>query len=561
MLLCQSVWAQTALSYHITGLKYDAALENAKARLDIDIQHAGEHPSQIAIHHIYKQADQTILDAIKPFGYFKAKVTSDLKKQGNHWHAQFHVIPGPVLKVANVDIKITGFGENNPAFIALKQHLPIKPKDPLNVQAYKKLKRQLFNTAREQGYITSHLSKQTLEIDLVHYEANIILHFNTGERFYFGKTQFNKNYLNDRFLAKFLPYKPGDPFSSNTIAQTQRNLSDSGYFKSVIVTPDREAANHQQVPVDVHLVLKDSQSYHLGAGYGTDTGIRGLLGWDLNNITPGGQHFSALLHASFVQNTLQGTYYIPGRDPLKQRYTFSAGLQNEDINGRSLTGNLTTGYVFNTDQWQRNIRLSYQIERFAVEGDPSSTSHLLMPSFNLSHINADHTILATNGNRFDAIFKGATSAVASTVSFFQVDLQDKFIRTFFDDNRLILRGEYGYTTVSNLARFPLSQRFFTGGSQSVRGFGYKQLGPGRYLLTGSSELQRRVYNQWYAVGFVDTGNAFDNFGQPLFDLLKTGVGGGVMYASAIGPIELTLAHSLNPGFRSYAIQFVMGPDL
>lgn len=557
LLFCYNVFAtNTPFAYKIEGLTGDA-LNNATTQLNLMIKHLGDKPSNNQLNRFYENASDAIKQAIQPFGYFKAQVRSHLNKNKTPWHARFTVTPGPVMLVNQVDIRITGDGANLAEFANFKRKFPLHTGDPLNAKKYKQAKNNLFKLAQKYGYLNGKMLQQALNIDLIHYQANITLHFDTGKRFYFGKTKFNKTLFNPEFLSHFLPYKSGEPFSNQTISKTQSNFNDSNYFTSVSVTPMQQA-NNQDVPIDIHLVPKPSQDYHVGGGYGTDTGMRGLLGWDWNNITDTGQHFSAKLQAALEQSNLQGTYYIPGRDPLKQQYTLGAGLQIDDISGRSKTANVTAGYMFNTDTWQRSVSLSYQIENFTVEGQSQQHSKLLMPTLNISRTNADDTIFTTNGNKINLILKSGAKALASSVNFVQADLQGKLIRTFYDDNRILLRAEYGRTFVDNQTLFPLSQRFFAGGSESIRGYSYKEFGPDNSVVTASAEIQRRVYGKWYATGFFDTGDTFNGtFSHPL----KSAAGIGVMYASPIGPLELTLARPLNHGFRSYSIQFTMGPDL
>ena len=107
--------------------------------------------------------------------------------------------------------------------------------------------------------------------------------------------------------------------------------------------------------------------------------------------------------------------------------------------------------------------------------------------------------------------------------------------------------------------------FRAGGDQSVRGYGYRELGVrengaivgGKYMLTASAEYQYSLTDKWRLATFIDQGNSFNSLDIPT---LKTGVGFGVRWVSPVGPLRLDLAHALDDdgGVR---LQFSMGPEL
>lgn len=103
--------------------------------------------------------------------------------------------------------------------------------------------------------------------------------------------------------------------------------------------------------------------------------------------------------------------------------------------------------------------------------------------------------------------------------------------------------------------------FFAGSAQTLRGYDYQELGPGRYLAIGGIELQRRLHGNFYGAAFYNAGNAVENF--PIN--LQQAAGLGLLYRSPIGPIEVTVAHPFDTPYQydkgGFKIQFSMGPDL
>ncbi|MCU7862329.1 MAG: BamA/TamA family outer membrane protein [Candidatus Thiodiazotropha sp. (ex Lucinoma kastoroae)] len=135
------------------------------------------------------------------------------------------------------------------------------------------------------------------------------------------------------------------------------------------------------------------------------------------------------------------------------------------------------------------------------------------------------------------------------------------------DWRLLSRLELGATWADDLKELPPSKRFFAGGDNTVRGFGYQDLGPrdedddvigGRYLTVGSLELERHISGKWSGALFVDAGNAFD----PDFDSETAyGVGFGVRWRSPVGPVRFDVANGSEGDERQWRLHIVVGPEL
>ncbi len=123
--------------------------------------------------------------------------------------------------------------------------------------------------------------------------------------------------------------------------------------------------------------------------------------------------------------------------------------------------------------------------------------------------------------------------------------------TYWDargDRRSILavRGTVGSLLGADRLDVPEHQRFYAGGGGSVRGYDYQSIGPrdplrnrptgGASLLEASLEWRQRVWGSWGAVAFVDAGTVGTG-AAPDFSSLRVGVGLGVRYLTAIGPIR------------------------
>ena len=131
-----------------------------------------------------------------------------------------------------------------------------------------------------------------------------------------------------------------------------------------------------------------------------------------------------------------------------------------------------------------------------------------------------------------------------------------------------------------IADLPASQRFFAGGSTSVRGFQLDRLGVreilnedglsngGNGMIIFNFELRAQVGKLFkrdlVAVGFVDTGNVFHRVSDLDLGRLRTAVGFGARYDSPLGPIRLDVGFKTDQMFflksteRRWELHFSLG---
>jgi len=96
---------------------------------------------------------------------------------------------------------------------------------------------------------------------------------------------------------------------------------------------------------------------------------------------------------------------------------------------------------------------------------------------------------------------------------------------------------------------PPDQRFYAGGSGTVRGYRYQSLGPqfsankplgGTALAAGTIELRQRFGESWGMAVFADGGQLSPG-SRPFQGKFQVGVGTGVRYYTSIGAIRLDVA--------------------
>ena len=109
-------------------------------------------------------------------------------------------------------------------------------------------------------------------------------------------------------------------------------------------------------------------------------------------------------------------------------------------------------------------------------------------------------------------------------------------------------------------------RFFAGGDESVRGYGYRELGPvdesghvigGKYLLTGSIEYQHPVKDKIAVALFMDAGNAFNDWETDL----KYSAGIGVRWKTPVGRLKADIAVPNDQSKDDFRIHISFGVEI
>lgn len=562
--LSQTAWC-ASLSVKIEGIDNELR-DHVFGYLDIKREAERDEFSLGRLQRVHDKAEEQIKTALQVYGYYHVHVKSELREEQQSWIATYTVDLGDPVKILTLDISVSGEGQDDPVMTEALKKLPLAKGDVLKHPEYEKARNILWRTAIERGFLDAEYLKRQVNVDLRSYTAEVNLHLQTGKRYYFGPVQFDQNVMDEAFLRRYVKFNPGDPYNPAKLLQLQTTLSDSGLFQSVEVSPVKKSAIDNHVPIQVTLTERKSRQWRFGLGYATDTGARGSVS-HTRIVGEEGYKFSSKLLISEKKNSLYAGYTIPLADPVTDQLGFGVRYEDEITDSRESTiSGVTTSHTTNWGEWQRIISLNYEREIYIIATEPEETRRVLFPAISLTKVEADDRLYTRKGYRIFAELRGANDNILSDTNYAQLRLGLKWIRAFGEDNRVLLRGDFGTTNVAYLDRLPASQRFFAGGDNSVRGYAYEELGPkndkgevvgGKHLVVGSVELERRIAGNWSAAVFYDVGNAVNSIG----DELAAGAGIGLRWNSPVGPIRLDFAWALDKDVDRFRLHVIIGPDL
>jgi translocation and assembly module TamA len=508
------------------------------------------------VERLHNRVEREVDAALRPFGYYEPKVESTVTDQGHSdWRVIINIDTGTPVLVDHIDVRVDGPGENDPLFRRILNNLPMHKGDRLSHAAYDAIKADLQRTAATYGYLDAKLIRNELVVDPPNHIANIALELETGERYRFGATAIEQHVISDKLMRRYLRYHEGEYFDLTQVLRTQFALDDAQYFANLEVLPGEPDRQALTVPVNIRADASRRHRYSIGAGYATDTGIRGTFGYQDLRINSLGHSLSVAVQASQVQRyNVQSRYRIPVGDPAVENVSLNAIVEQETLaDVTATTQSLGPSFTDVTSGWQHvwllnGVHTVTQNDAATVVNvNTARSDELLVPELDLASVPTGYLGEPLFEKPLFATIKASHSALGSQADFIQLHLQAERVFHLGGKWHLLLRDEIGTTFVKDFNDLPAVYRFFAGGDNSVRGFAYNELSPlegplcqtnsagqvllaangscqpkpgyyiktgGKDVLTGTVEFIRELPHSLGVAAFFDYGNAFNSFRKP-----------------------------------------------
>jgi len=520
------------------------------------------------LEHFVRQADQKVIKALEPFGYYSTRVIIKIETpEADEYLLRVKVEIGHPVILADVSISVIGQGASEASLAALISRFPLKKGNILLHQPYEEARRNLQSRAQEMGYLDAEYTVHEIRIDETARFARITLVLETGAKYFFSDVTIEgASDYPDAFLRRYITFTPGDVFSYTRLAESQIQLNNSERFREVIVLAEKEQAQDFKIPVQILLKPMPRRGLKPGIGYGTDTGARFSLRYRDFNMFHKGQELSSNL---FISERLQGlatSYIIPSDKDIRTFTSAQINIQREDITtytSQLISLELARSSSFG-NQKQGTAYVKFQQEEYTI-GNQDSSARYVLPGIRFSDNHYDNMIRPTSGFRYALDLRGTSQALGSTTQLLQLLTEASHIVPLPWRLSLATSARANITFFSDpLSDLPPSLRFFAGGDQSVRGYAYQSLGPrdasgnvvgGKHLLTGCVELQRAILEDWAVSVFYNAGNAFDSFTDVT---LFQAAGFGVHYFTPVGALNLSVARTIGVEDPGYRIHFTVG---
>jgi translocation and assembly module TamA len=201
-----------------------------------------------------------------------------------------------------------------------------------------------------------------------------------------------------------------------------------------------------------------------------------------------------------------------------------------------------------------------------IQGNQDDQSVLFMPGISYSRGTNSGGNMPETADFYSLTVEVANKALASDTDFIRLRGRAGLIGSWSADERWLVRVDGGVILQEQVLNIPPSLRFYAGGDNSLRGFGYQKASPldesnlilgGTRLATINLEYQHRLKDEWWLAVFTDYGSAWNT--NPDW---QQSVGFGARWASPVGPLRIDLAFPINNDQQNgVRLHFTLGPEL
>ncbi|SEO66129.1 translocation and assembly module TamA [Luteibacter sp. UNC138MFCol5.1] len=568
--------AQAGIVLTVDGV--DENLRNAVVSGVELSQYAARDVTAAQVRRLYENAPDEVQAALRPYGYYEATATGDMRQVGKDWQVTLHVVPGVPVKVTSVNVEIDEEAGKVPAIRRAVRGIQNLKDQPLNDGVYDGARDAVSGALTATGFLDARIVTRRVEVNRAEHTAAVKLKWEAGRRYRYGVVRFKNSQFREDFLDRYVPFKKGDYFSQSQLLELQQALNGADYFAVVNVIPDTDDAKDGTIDINVELAPAKRTIYTGGPFFGTDTGAGLRGGIEKRWINDRGHKWKNELVLAQRLKTVSTLYQIPMPGPNQRSFNFGANFRDANtVTSKSRTVQLVANETRLWHGWTRTIGVNVLSGTFTVgkrggEGDNAEglergRSTLLYPEVTLSRKKGDNPTFVRNGWSLTLTGRSKAGTLLSDASFSQVIGDAKWIHSFWGRNRLILRGTAGKIWTDNFSDLPPQLRFFAGGDRSVRGYDFESIGPrnafnrvigGEGLLVGSTEVEHYFTRNWGMAAFVDAGNAFTGTDYSP----RVGAGLGVRWLSPVGMIRADIGVPVgDKNEHGIHLHVVIGPDL
>ncbi|MCD6288395.1 MAG: outer membrane protein assembly factor BamA [Candidatus Hydrogenedentes bacterium] len=386
----------------------------------------------------------------------------------------------------------------------------------------------------------------------------------------------------DEVVRRRLTIRPGDRFDGEKIRRSARNVKNLGFFDENSPEIGHKPVSNQWADLLFHVTEGDMGRFNLGGGFSSDEGAIGFLELALTNFdithwptfSGGGQKFDLRLQ----QGTIRREFSVGLTDPYFMGYPFSLGVnfytrrfdyQTGSDFSEKRTGARTTLSKWIAEDVSASLSLRAETtEIYDVASDASNelkleedegSRNLISLGSTVTRDTRDYFYDPTSGSRLRVGTELAGGPMGGDVNFIKLTQDGIWYWPFFEKlfvlsfhERFGLMQEYASTE-----RIPLFERFFAGGSTTIRGYEYRDVGPksndanrdpigGKLQAIGNIELGWRPNNILGLYTFFDTGSVWQTDSDFDPNDLRHGVGVGIGIRTPMGPLRLDYGIPLNP---------------
>jgi outer membrane protein insertion porin family len=394
-----------------------------------------------------------------------------------------------------------------------------------------------------------------------------------GDRSFVNRVNIEGNTrTKDKVIRREVLVAPGDVFNTVRVDVTKKRLENLGYFAKVETYPE-ETDIPGRKDLDILLQEKRTGSLSFGGGFSTVDKLVGFAelsqgNFDLFNwpsFTGGGQKFRLRIQYGTQRRdfilTLTEPYFLDRRLSLTGQLFFTeanylSALYDQRNYGFTMEARKPiNSYIYMT--------LGYtlqDVDIFNVAGSAPEDIQSQKGSFVESKIftsavfdSRDNALLTHRGQRVTLAPFITGGFLGGDTQVYGFDLEGSQYFHFRWDLILLINGEIA--TVSDWGagtQVPIFERLFLGGSNNLRGFPFREVGPqqngepigGNSMARTTVELTFPIIEKARGAIFYDTGFVNSDSWSFGFNHIASDIGIGLRLDLPIGPLRLDYGYPI-----------------
>ncbi len=496
---------------------------------------------------------ERILAVYNDNGYVQARVESheiQVDRQKATVNLIFTVVEGPQYRLENLTITgVTLFPESE-----VLRVVKLKKGDVFSRTKLRDTLREITDLYSTIGHASADVNPRTEQMEATA-GVNVVLDINEGPETYVERINITGNVRSqDKILRREIPMHEGELFTLQKLQRAKQRLNNLGFFETVNVSTS-PGSDKTKVIVNVDVKERPTGVFSLGGGFSSVDSFLGTIDLAQRNFL--GRGWEASVRLRLGANTQQGVVsftepWLFDR-PLSAGFDlFSTSRSFTDYDYDQLGAGLRLSHPFlEYWRWHAQYRISrdkishLKEDQTSALQDQAGTHYTSLVSGAVTRDSRDNVQLPSRGGLLSAAVDVA--GLGGDLHYVKTVANASYFKPLWLGHIVSGRveGAYGFS-LDNKA-YPLFERFYLGGPNTIRSFKFRKISPvdqNGFPTGGTSEV---LGNLEYIVpmpfnirlaGFFDIGNVY-GFSQK-FDLTDTreAVGAGIRWFSPFGPIRV-----------------------
>lgn len=525
------------------------------------------------------------LAALHSAGYYQARVAITIDGHGldapgliealdqaSTAQVQVAFTLGPLFRLGTITVQ----GALPAGFQA---ELGLQTGDPARAATVLAAGTRLLSRLRDAGYALAQVAPPAATLYPDSHTLDVAFAVQSGPRVALGPIRIEGLHdVHDSYVRDQLTLHQGQLFDPAKIEAQRQALAGLGVFSEVRAEPAAALDPAGQLPLRFVVTEAKPRTVDIGAAYSTDLGVALSAGWHHHNLFGNAEQLNLTASTTFGGTAetrpgykLAAQFIKPDFLTHGQSLQVEADALRQDLRAYSQDGLLQSVALVRPlgPHWTAHVGLSGEQEYIVQEGVGRSYDLMGVP-IAIAYDSSNSKLNPTQGLRASVSVTPMQPLSGARQNFTILQVSAAGYVDLSGDGRsvLALRGLVGKIAGVGQFALPPDQRFYAGGSATVRGFRYQSVGPhfgdgspegGTAISAGTVELRQRLWGNWGMAVFTDAGQVNAD-GSPFGAAWRVGVGGGVRYYSTIGPIRLDVAVPVNrpAGSDSFAIYIGLG---